>query len=214
MGLLLGELVGGEFVGWPEPDSFGRNRNPPGIRRNPEESRGIQRNPEESGGDTGIPVPQEFLQNIPVKVAEKKEFSRPLQNHVSVKKFLQEKEKTKKRVLRNPVFFCFSVQKLNSCQTGITNLEVVQCLLAYYEVIHWCLVSQAILYNIRPKADLLAGQVLYKSDFNVTGLICDEGTVGSAPRLRDNPLCNGNVLTGPFLSKTGGPHVTQSQAGP
>ncbi len=33
-GLLLGELVGVEFVGWPEPDSFGGNRNPAGIRRN------------------------------------------------------------------------------------------------------------------------------------------------------------------------------------
>jgi hypothetical protein len=38
VGLLLGKLVGGEFVGWPEPGSFGRNRNPAGIRRNPKES--------------------------------------------------------------------------------------------------------------------------------------------------------------------------------
>ncbi len=52
MGLLLGELVGGEFFGWPEPDSFGGNRNPAGIWRNLEESE----------GNTGIPVPQEFLQ--------------------------------------------------------------------------------------------------------------------------------------------------------
>jgi hypothetical protein len=36
--LLLGELVGGEFVGWPEPDSFGENTNPVGIWRNPKES--------------------------------------------------------------------------------------------------------------------------------------------------------------------------------
>jgi hypothetical protein len=57
VGLLLGELVGGEFVGWPEPDSFGRNRNPAGIRRNLEDS----------GGNTRIPVPQEFLQKNPVK---------------------------------------------------------------------------------------------------------------------------------------------------
>jgi hypothetical protein len=35
-----------------------------------QESGGIWRNPEESGGNTGIPVPQEFLQKIPVKVAE------------------------------------------------------------------------------------------------------------------------------------------------
>ncbi len=60
VGLLLGELVGGDFFGWPEPDSFGRNRNPAVI----------QRNPEESGGNAGIPVPQEFLQKIPIKVAE------------------------------------------------------------------------------------------------------------------------------------------------
>jgi hypothetical protein len=31
----------------------------------------------------------------------------------------------KKGILRNPVFFCFSVQKINSCQTGITNLGAV-----------------------------------------------------------------------------------------
>jgi hypothetical protein len=37
VGFLLGELIGGEFVGWPEPDSFGGNRNPAGIRRNPVE---------------------------------------------------------------------------------------------------------------------------------------------------------------------------------
>jgi hypothetical protein len=35
-----------------------------------QESGGIQRSPEESGGNTGIPVMQEFLLKIPVKVAE------------------------------------------------------------------------------------------------------------------------------------------------
>jgi hypothetical protein len=64
VGLLLGELVRGELVGWPEPDSFGGNRNPAGI----------QRNPEESSGNAGIPVPQEFLQKNPVKVAENRNF--------------------------------------------------------------------------------------------------------------------------------------------
>jgi hypothetical protein len=44
-------LVGGEFVGWPEPDSCGGNRIPAEIWRNPEES----------SVNTGIPVPQEFL---------------------------------------------------------------------------------------------------------------------------------------------------------
>jgi hypothetical protein len=67
VGLLLGELVGGEFVGWQEPDSFSGNRNPAGIRRNPEES----------SGNTGIPVPQEFLQKNPVKVAENRNFQDP-----------------------------------------------------------------------------------------------------------------------------------------
>jgi hypothetical protein len=55
----MGELVGEEFVGWPEPDSFGGNRN----------SAGIWRNPEECGGNTGIPLLQEFLQQNPVKGA-------------------------------------------------------------------------------------------------------------------------------------------------
>jgi hypothetical protein len=63
VGLLLGELVKGEFVGWPEPDSFGGNRNPAGI----------QRSPEESGGNTGIPVPQVFQQKK-VTMAEKRNF--------------------------------------------------------------------------------------------------------------------------------------------
>ncbi len=71
--------------------------------------------------------------------------------------------------------------------------------LTYYEVIHWCLVYRAILYNVRLKADLLAGQVLHKRDFNVTHPVCDKGAIGSAPRLRDNLLHNGNVFTGPFF---------------
>ncbi len=60
----MGELVGGEFVRWPEPESFGGNRNPAGIRRNPKEYGVIW------WKYTGIPFPQEFLQKIPVKVAE------------------------------------------------------------------------------------------------------------------------------------------------
>jgi hypothetical protein len=87
--LLMGELVGGEFVPWPSHTAFGRNREESGgIRRNPEESgggsggirrgvrrnlegdleesggiqRGIQRNPGESGGIRRNPVQiQEFL---------------------------------------------------------------------------------------------------------------------------------------------------------
>jgi hypothetical protein len=74
VGLLLGELVGGEFISWPEPDSFGGNRKPAGIRRNPKGSKGIQRNLVEI---------QEFLsrrnsyKKIPVKVAENKNFQDP-----------------------------------------------------------------------------------------------------------------------------------------
>jgi hypothetical protein len=54
-------------------------------------------------------------------------------------------------------------------------------LLAYYEVIHWRLVSQAILYDVRLKADLLAGQLLHKRDFNVARHVCYKGAIGSAP---------------------------------
>jgi hypothetical protein len=57
------------------------------------------------------------------------------------------------------------------------------------------LVSQAILYNVRLKTDLLAGGVLHKRDFNVAHPVCDEGAIGSAPQLRDNLLHNGNLFT-------------------
>ena len=63
VGLLLGKLVGGEFVSWPEPDSFGGNRNPAGIWKNPKESKVIWWKYRNS-------VLQEFLQKNPVKVAE------------------------------------------------------------------------------------------------------------------------------------------------
>jgi hypothetical protein len=42
-----------------------------------QESGGIQRNQEESSGNTGIPVPQEFLKKNPVKVAENRNFQDP-----------------------------------------------------------------------------------------------------------------------------------------
>jgi hypothetical protein len=77
VGFLLGELVRGEFFGWPESDSFGGNRNPAGIQRNLEESGGIRRNPEESGRNTEIPVWEELLQKKSVKVAENKNFQDP-----------------------------------------------------------------------------------------------------------------------------------------
>jgi hypothetical protein len=47
VGLLVGDLVGGEFVRWPEPDSFGGNRIPARIQRDLEESGCIRRNPVE-----------------------------------------------------------------------------------------------------------------------------------------------------------------------
>jgi hypothetical protein len=65
------------------------------------------------------------------------------------------------------------------------------------------LVSRAILYNIRLKANLLAGRVLHKRDFNVAHLVCDEGAIGSAPQLRNNPLYIGNAFTGPFFHDKG-----------
>ncbi len=59
--------------------------------------------------------------------------------------------------------------------------------------------SPGILYDIQLKADLLAGRVLHNRDFNVTHHVCDNGAIGSAPRLRDKLICNGNAFTGPFF---------------
>jgi hypothetical protein len=99
LGLLLEELVRGEFVGWPEQDSFGGNRNPAGIRRNPEES----------GGNIGIPVPQEFLQKNPVKVAENRNFQDP--SKTTFPRTNSSEKKQKKGILRNPVFSVFQSKK-------------------------------------------------------------------------------------------------------
>jgi hypothetical protein len=63
----MGELVGGDFFGCPEQDSLAGT----GTLH---ESGGILRNLEESSGNTGIPLPQEFLQKISVKVAENRNF--------------------------------------------------------------------------------------------------------------------------------------------
>jgi hypothetical protein len=73
--LLVGELVGGGFVSWPEPDSVWQEQ----------ESGGIRWNPEESGVNIGIPVPQEFLQKNPVNAAKNRNSCDPLQNHIPVK---------------------------------------------------------------------------------------------------------------------------------
>jgi hypothetical protein len=57
---------------------------------------GIRRNPEESGVNTGIPVPQEFLQKIPVISAKNRNSCDPLQNQVPVKNSSGKHRKKKK----------------------------------------------------------------------------------------------------------------------
>jgi hypothetical protein len=101
--LLVGELVRGGFVSWPEPDSVWREQ----------ESGGIRRNPEESGVNTGIPVLQEFLQKIPVTAAKIRNSCNPLQNHVPVKNSSGKHRKKKKSsgILAGTGFL---VQKINS----------------------------------------------------------------------------------------------------
>jgi hypothetical protein len=99
VGLLLGELVGGEFVGWPEPDSFGVNRNPAGIWRNPKES-GVIWWKYRNSCPAGIPAKKSC------KSGWKQEFLRPLQNHVPVNKFLQ--KKWEKNCQESCVFLFFS----------------------------------------------------------------------------------------------------------
>jgi hypothetical protein len=71
-----------------------------GGNRNPEESGGIRRNPEESCANTGIPVPQELLQKIPVKWLKTGIIKTPPKPH-SCEEIPPEK-KGKKEILRNP----------------------------------------------------------------------------------------------------------------
>jgi hypothetical protein len=84
-----------------------------GIQRNPEESGGIRRNPVESGVNTGIPVPQEFLQKIPVTAAKNRNSCNHLQNHIPVKNSSGKHRKKKKSsgILAGNFFL---VQKINS----------------------------------------------------------------------------------------------------
>jgi hypothetical protein len=114
VGLLLGELVGGEFVDWPEPDSFSRNRNPAGIRKNPEKSGGIRWKYRNSC-PAGTPAKKN-----PVKWLKTGFFKTPPKPRSCEQ--IPSGKNGKKGILRNPVLFCFSVQKVNSCQAGITNL--------------------------------------------------------------------------------------------
>ncbi len=109
--LLVGELVGGGFVSWPEPDSVWREQ----------ESGRIQRNPEESVVKQGIPVSEEFLQKIPVNAAKNRNSCDPLKKPCSCEKFLR-KTQEKKEILRNPGRNGFFGPKNKFLKTGITNL--------------------------------------------------------------------------------------------
>jgi hypothetical protein len=74
---------------------------------------GIRRNPEESRVNTGIPVPQEFLQKNPVAAAKIRNSCNPHQNHVPVKNSSGKHRKKKKSsgILAGTDFL---VQKINS----------------------------------------------------------------------------------------------------
>ncbi len=110
-GLADGRASRGRIHRLARANSFGRNRNPAGIRRNPKES-GVIRRKYRNSCPTGIPAKKSC------KSGWKQKFSRPLQNHVPVSKFLR--KKMEKKSQESCVFLFFS-QK-NSCQTGITNL--------------------------------------------------------------------------------------------
>jgi hypothetical protein len=75
-----------------------------------QESRGILRIPEESGVNTGIPVPQKFLQKNPVKTKNRNS-SDPLQNQVPVKNSSGKRRKKKSSGILAGTFF---IQKINS----------------------------------------------------------------------------------------------------
>jgi len=78
-----------------------------------QESSGILRIPEESRVNTGIPVPQEFLQKIPVKSEKNRNYCDPLQKHVPVKNSsgICRKKKKSSGILSGTLF---GVQKINS----------------------------------------------------------------------------------------------------
>ncbi len=97
------------FSCWPEPDSVWGEQ----------EFGGIQRNPEESRVNTGIPVPQEFLQKNPVTAAKNRKSCDHLQNHVPVKNPFG---KHRKKILRNPGRNEFFGPKNKFLKTGICNL--------------------------------------------------------------------------------------------
>jgi hypothetical protein len=70
------------------------------------------RNPEESGVNTGIPVPQEFIRKIPVKLEKNRNYCNPLQNHVPVKNSSGKRRNIiSSGILSGTLFW---VQKINS----------------------------------------------------------------------------------------------------
>jgi hypothetical protein len=77
-----------------------------GITRNPEESK-------ESGVNTGVPVPQEFLQKTPVTATKNRNSCDHLQNHVPVKNS-SDKHRRKKKSSGIMAGTVFLVQKINS----------------------------------------------------------------------------------------------------
>jgi hypothetical protein len=78
------------------------------------ESSGILRNPEESGVNTGISVPQEFLQKNPVKLKKNRNYRDPLQNHIPVKNSSGNTQEKKSSGIQSGTLFW--VQKINSCK--------------------------------------------------------------------------------------------------
>ncbi len=101
-----GELAGGRASwGRISHTAFGRNRNP-----------------EESRVNTGIPVPQKFLQKNSVKAAENRNLCDPSPKPRSCEKFLR-KTQGKKEILRNPVRNGVLGPKNKFLKIGIGNLD-------------------------------------------------------------------------------------------
>ena len=91
-----------------------------GIQRNPPDSGGILQILEESGVNTGIFVPQKFLQKNTVKATENRNSYNPLQNHVPVKN--SSRNHKKKEILRNLVRNGFLGPKNKFLKTGTVYL--------------------------------------------------------------------------------------------
>jgi hypothetical protein len=104
--LLVGEIVGGRFVSWPEPDSVWQEQESGGIRRNPAESGGI-RSKYRNSCSAGIPAKKSC------ECGQKQEFLQPPPKPRSCEKFLRKMQEKKKSsgILAGTVFL---VQKINS----------------------------------------------------------------------------------------------------